>query len=311
MLCGLSLTEDGGEVVRLAQVGKENERKKNLNSVSKWLLLLIGILMLCGIFFLSGSLDGEEESKILSQIKSYQGYTRVVSKEEQEFYAYFVKRDLGMDVSEENMRDMVEDYINKVNAVFLLGNKLGLSEPYSFDLLKHRMEQENRNRQLKKEQGEVIYGIEQFTLQTFYQYEKENLESDIIAYLENHADKGIINKAEAFYKEHEELFIGREAVVYEVTEDGVTREVEADRNQLDFLGNADRGLADFLEMGKIEDVYEDMKGGTNRTVVIKEIWYTKRGFKHNRDYVLTYYIRNVLLEDVIEITAQNNPVELQ
>lgn len=288
---------------------KRTEKKYKAGSKRIW----IGILVLA-CFAVGGasvfSHNQNKESKLLAQIESYQGYIRVVSQEEKDFYSAFVKRELSKDVSEEELEVLTLEYMNEVNAVFLLGNELGLCEPYSFELLKLRMEQENRNRQLKKEQGEVIYGVEQFTLETFYQYERDLLESDIIAYLEANIDQGIVKLAKDFYDENEVLFMGRLAVVYEETKDGNTKEVEADREQLDFLGNADRGLADFLETGGIGEVYQDQMDGADRTVLLKDIKYTKSGFENNKENVLTYYIRNILFEDLIDMVASQNPVEL-
>ena len=275
--------------------------------------LLLGGIVLCLGIGVCAVIGGSErgESEIVTQIEDYKGYTRVVSKEEQDFYSYFVKRNLGTSVDEEEMKVLLEEYINEANAVFYLGNQLGLYEPYSFELLKLRMEQENRDRKLKLEQGEVIYGIEQFTLETYYQYERENLESDIVAYLEENIDHGLMKKIKRYYEENKEIFKDRECVVYEVTQSGVTKNEKADSSQLEFLGNADPLLADFLETAECEDVYTDGEGETKRTIVIKDIIYTPEGFEKNKDRVLSYYVRTILKEELIDLVAKNNPVELE
>lgn len=275
--------------------------------------LLLGGIVLCLGFGIYVVIGGSErgESEIVTQIEDYKGYTRVVSKEEQDFYSYFVKRNLGTSVDEEKMKVLLEEYINEANAVFYLGNQLGLYEPYSFELLKLRMEQENRDRKLKLEQGEVIYGIEQFTLETYYQYERENLESDIVAYLEENIDHGLMKKIKRYYEENKEIFKDRECVVYEVTQSGVTKNEKADSSQLEFWGNADPLLADFLETAECEDVYTDGEGETKRTIVIKDIIYTPEGFEKNKDRVLSYYVRTILKEELIDLVEENNPVELE
>ena len=275
--------------------------------------LLLGGIVLCLGIGVCAVIGGSErgESEIVTQIEDYKGYTRVVSKEEQDFYSYFVKRNLGTSIDEEEMKVLLEEYINEANAVFYLGNQLGLYEPYSFELLKLRMEQENRDRKLKLEQGEVIYGIEQFTLETYYQYERENLESDIVAYLEENIDHGLMKKIKRYYEENKEIFKDRECVVYEVTQSGVTKNEKADSSQLEFWGNADPLLADFLETAECEDVYTDGEGETKRTIVIKDIIYTPEGFEKNKDRVLSYYVRTILKEELIDLVAKNNPVELE
>lgn len=255
------------------------------------------------------SSDTVEQKSIVEEIQSDKGYIRVVSQEEYDFYKYFVERDLAEALHAEALDAQVKAYINEVNAVFYLGDKFDLYEPYSFDLLKIRMEQENKDRKQKLEAGEVVYGLEQFTLQTYYQYERSNLETDLIAYIEERADDGIIEQAEEFYDENQELFTGRESVTYEITALGETKVVTADREQLNLLANADINLADFLESAEVGESYTDVQNGEARNVVVTKIINSEAGFENNRDTVIRYYIRYVLLEELIDTVAENNPVE--
>ena len=105
-----------------------------------------------------------------------------------------------------HLKEKVKEYARKVNAIFFLGDKLGLCEPFSFELLKLRMEQENQSRKLKLENEEIIYGLEQFSLETFYQYTLDNLKTKIHSYLEEHIDAGILNLAKKYYEENKNLF---------------------------------------------------------------------------------------------------------
>lgn len=250
-----------------------------------------------------------EEKGLLEEIQSYKGYIRVVSQEEYEFYQYFVERDLSGEAADETLDEMVKAYINEANAVFYLGNKLGLYEPYSFDLLKLRMEQENRDRKEKLEAGETVYGLESFTLQTYYQYERSNLETDLVEYIETHMDQEILDLAEAYYNENAGAFVGRETITYESAENGKTTEVVADRDQLNFLAKADMNLADFLENANVGDTYSDSSNGITREIVVTEVVMTKTGFEYNQETVVPYYIQSVLLEELIQTVAENNPVE--
>ena len=234
-----------------------------------------------------------------------------LQQQEYDFYKYFVERDLTKEVSADELDQMIKDYINEVNAVFYLGNKLGLYESYSFDLLKLRMEQENRDRQLKLEKGEVVYGLEQFTLETFYQYERENLENDIIDYIMENADQSVIDQAEQYYDENKEAYKERESVAYEITYAGKTTEEESDRNELDLLGNADETLADFLEQGQIGESYTDTKDGEERTVVITGISYVEPDFEEDMSLAVRTYIRYQLFDEIIATVAENNPVEFE
>lgn len=255
------------------------------------------------------SSDTVEQKSIVEEIQSDKGYIRVVSQEEYDFYKYFIERDLAEEIEADALDVQVKAYINEVNAVFYLGDKFDLYEPYSFDLLKMRMEQENQDRKRKLEAGEIVYGLEQFTLQTYYQYERSNLETDLIAYIEEHVDSEIMEQAEAFYNKNSDLFTGRESVTYEITAFGETKEVTADREQLNLLANGDMNLADFLENAEVGETYTDVQNGEERNVVVTKIINSEAGFENNRDAVIQYYIRYVLLEELIDTVAKNNPVE--
>lgn len=274
--------------------------------------MVIAVLVLLVIFSISikGAFT-EKSPSVLDMIGSYRGYTRVISQEEYEFYQYFVKRDLSGKVDEVELDKLVKTYAGDVNAAFYLGNQLNLCEPYSFELLQLRMEQENASRQAKLQQGEVVYGLEQFTLETYFLYTIDNLQTSIQQYLEENADEEILEMAEAYYEEHKEDFRNRVEVVYEVTLDEVTETLTADADMLSTLGKSDAGLADFLGVAEIGDTYRDVKNNQVRTVVLKDVTYSEEGYENNADSALYRLVRNELYQTVIENVAKNNPVEFE
>lgn len=250
-----------------------------------------------------------KEDSLLETISSYQGYVRVVSQEEYDFYRYFVERDAGSKLSQEELDEKMNAYINQVNATFYLGNKLGLYEPYSFNLLQIRMEQENDNRKIKLEQGEAVYGLEQFDLNTYFQYELSNLEVDIQSYILEHCDTQILRQAEEYYDSNKENYVVRDMVEYQVTIGDETESVVADRTQLKLLGSADSGLADFLENADLNETYEDVRNGKQRCIVVTGIEYQEINFKDNEMSAIENYIEAKLYPSLIDEVAKNNPVE--
>ena len=74
--------------------------------------------------------------------------------------------------------------------------------------------------------------------------------------------------------------------MYEVTQDGEKETIKVDREQLNFLGKSDIGLADFLETGNINDLYRDEKDSQEREVIIKEIKNETSGFEENQNCLL-------------------------
>ncbi|MDD7026046.1 MAG: hypothetical protein PUI46_02970 [Lachnospiraceae bacterium] len=276
--------------------------------------IFILILLLFVIFLCSGcrkEKQGMEAGNLVDKIQEYKGYIRVVEQEEYDFYTYFVKRDLAEETGPEEMEKKVQEYANEVNAVFYLGNRLNLCEPYSFELLQMRMEQENNRRKIKLEKGEVVYGLEEFTLQSYFQYEMDNLKMNIRKFMEEHVDNEIRKKAKDYYNTNPVLFQRREAVTYEVIRGKERERVTANRQQLDFMGKADKGLGDFLETAEPEDTYEDVQNGEKREILLKEIQYSQEGFEHNEEAVLYTYIEKELYPSLIRMVAQNNPVEFR
>ncbi len=275
-------------------------------------LIVVIVLLVCMIVGYSvREIYEKQKSPLIETIKGYKGYIRTVGQEEYDFYAYFVERDLSGEIYPEELDEKIRTYINEVNAVFYLGNQLGLCEPYSFELLKLRMEQENNVRKVKLEQGEPIYGLKEFRLETYFQYVFTSLETDIIAYIEENADREIIRQAEEYYDANPDLFNIRKSVAYEITMQGKTEAETADREQLNFLGKSDMGLADFLEVGQPGDIYEDVLNGEKRKILLKNIEYTEKEGDMDKKTIIYRYILSELYPLLISSVARNNPVEFE
>ena len=278
--------------------------------------LLIGcavlvLMIFTVLFFGKKEKSVENTTGLLAAIENYQGFSRTVSKEEYDFYAYFVERDLPKEVSAEELDHLVKEYANEVNAVFYLANRIGFCEPYSFEALEFRMQQENTKRQIQLEEGEVVYGLEHFTLETYFQYTLDNLQASLQGYLEEYADEEMMDLAKEYYEAHEEDFIYRKEVVYEQTVDGVTEILTADVDMLSFLGKSDTGLADFLGIAQVGDTYADDRNYQNRQVTLKEITYSEKGFEQNSQMALYLLVREELYDQVIGMVAENNPLEFE
>lgn len=285
-----------------------NYKKQSI--VVSTLLIVFGLLTACTKEE-TGKTETQKAESIISRVEAYQGYQRQVHQEEYDLYAYFVEREVSEELSEQEMEKKVKDYANKVNAVFHLANKFNLCEPYSYEVLKLRMEQENEIRKVKKEKGEAIYGLEQFTLEQFFQYRLDTVEADLRTYLEGQSDDTMIGEAQKYYEENKDAFRIREKVVYEMTAEGKNQTVTAERDQINFMGDADPGLADFLEHGELNERYEDIQGDGKREVIIKEITYNESNFESNKEAAVVAYINLQLYEELIQMVAENNPVEFR
>ena len=93
--------------------------------------------------------------------------------------------------------------------------------------------------------------------------------------------------------------------------DGVTQTLTADVDMLSFLGKSDTGLAAFLGIAKVGDTYTDDRNDQDRRVTLKEITYSEKGFENNGQMALYLLIREELYEEVINMVAENNPLEFE
>ena len=249
--------------------------------------------------------------QLVEEIEGYRGRERVVAKEEYDFYRYFVDREVYQEISEEEFEERVQDYTNEVSAIFYLGNQLGICEPYDFSTLKLRWTQENESRKIKKEKGEAIYGLEQYTLETYFQYLKDQVELDLLVYIQKLESQWILEQAEAFYLKYQDNFKYREEVIYEIETNGKTESLTADADDISFFSKADGGLADFLVVGEPGEKYSDTYNEEERSITIKEVIYNKEGFENNQEAAVTEYITNELYPYLIETVAEQNPVKLE
>lgn len=272
--------------------------------------VLFAILFFVG-FLIKNVIHKEEIPMAVSQIKDYKGYTRIVSREEYQFYKSFVEKENPEEKDLQYLDKKTREYANYVNAEFYLGSKLGLCAPYSFEHLKLQMEQENNSRKVKIANGEKVYGLEEFTLQTYFQYQLDQLEIAICNYLQQNTDEAMIKAAKEYYEEDENKVNIRSEVVYEMAQDGEKETITANREQLNFLGKSDMGLADFLETGNVNDVYHDERDSKEREVIIKAIKNETSGFEENKDAVIYSYIRTELYPEMIQTVAENNPTEFE
>lgn len=278
--------------------------------LKRTLLILICVILGCNMTGCSFFGEGNKPA-VVRQVEELKGYTRSVGSEEYELCYELVTRDMEESLAEEEKKEQVESYINRVNAIYYLANSFGLCEPYSFETIKLRMSQENDLRKIKKDNGEPIYGLESFTLNTYFQYMLDTVEADLKTYLESQVDNEVIARARKYYEDNKGSFRYREEVVYTSEVGGKEEKLTADSSMINFLGDADPGLADFLLVGKEGEIYEDISGEGSRKVVIREVKESKDGFEDNYNAAIVAYIHGQLYTELIEMVISNNPVSFE
>lgn len=96
-------------------------------------------------------------------------------------------------------------------ACLTFAQKIGLIDDNSFDAVKARCEKENEKRQKVLENGEIVYGLKQFTLPVYLDYELTRFRLDFVAEIDiikaNYSYAPINNKQlKAYFKENRDLF---------------------------------------------------------------------------------------------------------
>lgn len=251
----------------------------------------------------------KDKDTIIEELQNQSGYIRTVGTEEYEFYRKLIVRDASGDISEEEIEEKTKEKINRVNAEFLLGYKMGLCSAYSFESFRHDMENENNQRKIKKEKGEVYYGPDEFDLIGYYNYISGNLKLDMVSYLTEHADRKMVDEAEEYFEKNKEYYRKMEEICYQLTENGETEEKTLLWQDMSSLEKTDSELFEFLYPGQEGDEFQYTHNGVTRNVKITEVRYMDETFENNMERVMRDYITNIYLENLIRKTAENNPVE--
>lgn len=210
-----------GKKLKNTKVNK-NERWKNflnnslfLHLKNKSLYIFLAFVIIIGI--VSAGCSENKKPDIISDIEGTKGYVRTVSGEEKEFYSGLLEKSLE---DGEDLEKAVEEKINEDNALYLISNKMGLTQPYSFQLLKDNMEKENRTRKAKLQQGIVFYGKEEFTLEEYYDWNLSNIKTDVVEYLYSECDDYYREDCEKYYNENSEEYRELSEIVFKIDENG-------------------------------------------------------------------------------------------
>ena len=225
---------------------------------------------------------------------------RTVTQEEYDFFAgVAAKQGIGEDA------DSVKAYIGSINAEFYLGSQLGLCEPFDYASFQYRTQAENNDRAMKKLAGQVYYGPDSFTEESYFEYLHSCLRSDILTWLVDHRDEDMVRRAEAFFHENEERFAPITSVTYEITEDGVTETKTMENTVFKTMGQSDPTLMDFLSQAQDgeETVLND---GTGRRVKRIGITTELASFASQERFVVEIWLMQEVMDELIAAIAQNS-----
>lgn len=270
-------------------------------------LLIAAAVILAAVLNRSGpDADGEG---LLGELSGWSGYSRTVTQAEYDFFYDLVKRDLYAAEGEADVDRLTRDYVNKVNAKFYLGSRLGLCEPYDFAVMQLRMEQENAVRKAEKESGGTVYGVTQYTLSSYFNYLDSNLETKIVDYLVEHADQPMLDRAEEYYNAHPDSFTYLASLTYTMERGGQTATETLDSAGLRTLQKTDEALGEFLASAQPGEAlnYEDADGSLCRATLVETVYETP-AFADASSSALRTWLNAEVADGLYETVARNNPV---
>ncbi|MBC5687982.1 hypothetical protein H8S37_03410 [Mediterraneibacter sp. NSJ-55] len=188
-------------------------------------------------------------------------------------------------------------YAKEVYAVFEAGEKFGLCSPYSLSNLESEMEVENRNRQAKKNEGEVVYGKTSFKLEEFFDYRFSTVRSDTIreltdAVLEKRIDISEEN-AKKYMEENKERFKTLEEITYTLN----GKEEILPAQNMKIFEETNPELSAWLSGAKPGDTFQSAELGG--TVEVTEIEYHEMSWEEDKLTIMEEYVTNEMYPELL------------
>lgn len=227
-------------------------------------------------------------------------YCMSVSDEEYDFFQTLAKKELPPDASQEQLSVKTQELIYRTVAEYSLGQRMGLCSSYSFASLNLQMEQENRQRKARKANGQVVYGLLEYDLPTYYSDCTNKLQLKIIDNLTENADKALMQRVKAFYDEHISEYEQTLSFSYSLTENSETRTETLAWEDMRLLERQDEDLFLFLYDGEEGDTFSYTYLDTPREVQILKIERAEANFDLDKAGVTERYITEVYYEELLQ-----------
>lgn len=264
-----------------------------------WLGICVLVLInLVVILVIRESLGKEEEDA--------QKVITTIQEEEFQFYCDIVQKEYkGTD--EKDLYEEVKKYAEEVYAQFALGMEYNLYKPYSYESLKMDVEAENQQRKTKNDEGEVVYGVLEYSTDGYLRYTLSNLKLKIVDYLVKNHDNDLEKEARKYLEKHPDKFQNIERIEYRLGNEKKT----ISKGELPTLEKINSQLFEYLYNGKEGDTFSIAldKEIIDGEIISKEL--NVIDFKEDKVTVLKTYISDVYYEQLVAKTAELNPVEFE
>lgn len=259
------------------------------------IVLCAGIAVLaciCAGVLLAGTAGGEEEARVTYRLE--------VSEEEYAFFRSLAEKELPSDAPREQVDAETQELLHRTVAEFSLGADLNLCQSYSYSGLELQMDQENRLRKMKKENGEVVYGLLEYNLSNYYSDRITKLRLAIVDALAEQADRELMKRVEAYFEENASDYDRILSFTYSLTENGQTTEETIQWEDMRLLERQDEDLFSLLLNGKVGDTLSYTYLDTPREAELLKIEKVETDFDTAKYLVTEQYIKEVYYEELVQ-----------
>lgn len=277
----------------------EKKQHKRKNTGAPLLAIVLIFAAAVGGMFLMHKSSQRNAFPVLRELSALSA-DRTVTPEEYKFFSQITaKQGVGSDEA------AVKNFIAEISAEFYLGSKMDLCEPFDYQVFQYRTQAENQDRAMKKVTGQLYYGPDSFSEESYFEYIHSRLRSDMLSWLVAKRDGDMVEAARQFFKDNEKRFAAIKTVTYELTRDGVTEEKVLEDTMFRTMGQSDPTLMDALEKCEIGESRE-LKDGTGRTVKKLDIKTEITPFEDQEPYVVELWLNNEVLDKLISAVADNS-----
>lgn len=251
-----------------------------------------------------------QQQGIISTLESYSGTSQVIEEKEYDFYFEIVRKEFENQNDKDKIQTAANSFIQDTYAQFLIGNKLNICKPYSFQTLERDMKIENQQRKIKKNKNEIFYGPLEFKLESYFKYILNNLKSDIIEVLYEKEDPDLIENAKNYYHKNPDTFTRLESVEYEITVDSTTEKKVLKREDMSILEKTNSNLFQSLYTRQEGDEFLYLENGQEVSGKILSKKKSVIKYQEAKEEIIKVYISEVVYPELVRIVGDHNPPEL-
>lgn len=186
--------------------------KKRICIISTMIILAVfaAVVFFAGRDRFSLTIDGNEISgeEFLEAAgrKKYEVVNDLKEKGSSDVDSGFWEREINGEIPYEELAKAAINDLKYFHAVYDLAEEKGYIEDGSYEAFLNRFEEENRLRKEKIEKGEAVYGLSEYTLELYREYEMDSIQKSYCSDIENEGMEVTDTDRQQYYLEHEDSY---------------------------------------------------------------------------------------------------------